>query len=82
MTSSEEPFRTANTALAAYLMSEDLGLPKIVYINDTKAYFVFDDTKANLESYINAYDEITAIGNIRLFFNFYQSLLRRIHEKH
>lgn len=74
---STDIYRTSDTALAAYLISEGLEFPLIEYENGNRAYFVFpldDETEIK----ISDYDTARALGNIVLFFNAYQGLLRRI----
>ncbi len=73
-------FRTSDTALAAYLVSQGYNTPELDF-NGNKAYFVFPkDPK--LEKSIGEFDTARAEGNIVLFFNAYQTLLRRIRERY
>ena len=74
-------FKTSNTALAAYLISEGFGIPDIDY-NGTKAFFIFPRDNSRLDKCIRDYDTIQAEGNIVCFFNAYQSLIRRIKERY
>ena len=74
-------FRTANTALAAYLISKGLDSPAIDDSNHPMVFFLFNKDNTKIEEYITDFDTARAEGNIVLFFNAYQSLLRRIHEK-
>ena len=78
--SSEDFFRTSDTALAAYLITAGFDSPNIEYENGNRAYFLFE-TSVSLSNSISSYDTARAIGNIVLFFNAYQSLLRRIKER-
>jgi len=74
-------FKTSNTALAAYLVSEGFGTPDIDY-NGAKAFFIFPRDNAHIEQCIREFDTVSATGNIVLFFNAYQGLLRRVHERY
>ena len=76
----DDIFRTSDTALAAYLVSEGYNTPEIDF-NGNKAYFVFPKN-SKLEKSISAFDTARAEGNIVLFFNAYQTLLRRIRERY
>ena len=80
--STEDIFRTSDTALAAYLVSEGYQSPLIEYENGNRAYFIFPRTKNKIEQSINEFDTARAKGNIVLFFNAYQNLLRRIKERY
>ncbi len=75
-------FRTSDTALAAYLVSEGLETPEIEFTNGTRAYFLFKRDNQKLDKYIADFDTARAIGNVVLFFNAYQVLLRRIRERY
>ena len=75
----EETFKTSDTALSAYLVSEGFGTPEIEFNNGRRATFIFNKTD-KLEKHISNYDAARAKGNIVLFFNAYQNLLRRIKE--
>ena len=77
----EKHFKTSNTALAAYLISEGFGTPDIDY-NGTKAFFTFSRDNSHMNECIRAYDTAKAEGNIVCFFNAYQSLIRRIKERY
>lgn len=74
-------FKTSDTALAAYLVSEGYNTPDIDF-NGNKAYFLFSPKDSKLEKSISEFDTARAEGNIVLFFNAYQSLLRRIRERY
>lgn len=76
----QEVFRTSETSLSAYLISEGFDFPSIDYENGTQAYFSFSKTP-ELQQKIDSFDTGRAIGNIVLFFNAYQTLLRRIRER-
>ena len=77
----EKHFKTSNTALAAYLVSEGFGTPDIEY-NGTKAFFIFPRDNTNIDKYIRDFDALQAVGNIKIFFDAYQSLIRRIKERY
>ena len=79
--SQTELFKTSDTALAAYLISEGYNAPDIEYNGGTRASFVFTKT-TELDKSISDFDTARANGNIVLFFNAYQSLLRRIKERY
>ena len=74
-------FRTSDTALAAYLISEGYGVPDIDY-NGSRAYFIFSKENPQIEKAIGDWDTARAETNAVLFFNAYQSLLRRIKKQH
>ena len=74
-------FKTSNTALAAYLIAEGFGTPDIDY-DGTKAFFVFPRDNSHIEQSIQDFETTRAEGNIRVFFNAYQSLIRRIKERY
>ena len=65
------------TAQAAYLISEGFDAPDILF-DGNRASFVFTDINHTIDRYISDYDTGRATGNIVLFFNAYQALLRRI----
>jgi len=75
-------FRTSDTALSAYLVSEGFGTPDIEFPNGTRAFFLFSKENPVIDKSISAFDSARAIGNIVLFFNAYQTLLRRIRERY
>ncbi len=79
---SKEPFRTSDTALSAYLISAGFGPPEIEFTNGTRAFFIFTRQDPKIDKYISDFDTARAKGNIVLFFNAYQSLLRRIKERY
>ena len=74
-------FRTSDTALAAYLISEGYGVPDIDY-NGSRAYFLFSKENPQIEKSIGDWDTARAVTNAVLLFNAYQSLLRRIKERY
>ena len=65
------------TAQAAYLISEGFDAPDIIF-DGNRASFIFTDSNHSIDKYISDYDTGRAVGNIVLFFNAYQALLRRI----
>ena len=77
-----ESFKTSDTALSAYLVSEGFGTPKIEFNNGARATFVFSRENPDISKSINEFDTARATGNIVLFFNAYQVLLRRIRERY
>ena len=75
------PFRTTVTALAAFLTSE--GFPTTLeFDRGLRATFVFERSNSKLDKLISDFDTARAKGNIVLFFNAYQTLLRRIRERY
>ena len=83
VTPSTDVFKTSDTALAAYLVSEGLSTPEIQFPNGNgRAYFIFPTANFDLQKYVADYDTARASGNIVLFFNAYQTLLRRIKERY
>jgi hypothetical protein len=80
--SSEDSFRTSDTALSAYLVSEGFGTPEIEFTNGMRAFFIFSRHNPKIDNFISDFDTARAIGNIVLFFNAYQTLLRRIRERY
>jgi hypothetical protein len=77
-----DAFKTSDTALAAYLISEGFNTPDIEYSNGTRAYFIFTKENNDITKYVGDFDTARAVGNIVLFFNAYQTLLRRIKERY
>ena len=77
-----DSFRTSDTALAAYLISEGIDTPSIEFTNGTRAFFIFTRQNPQIDKHISDFDSARAIGNIVLFFNAYQNLLRRIKERY
>ena len=83
VTPSNDVFKTSDTALAAYLVSEGFNTPEIQFPNGNgRAYFIFLKANFDIEKYVADYDTARANGNIVLFFNAYQTLLRRIKERY
>jgi hypothetical protein len=80
--SQNEPFRTSDTALAAYLVSEGFGTPEIEFTNGSRAFFIFSRNNLKIDNSINAWDAVEAKGNVVKFFQAYQTLLRRIRERY
>jgi len=79
---SQEIFRTSDTPLAAYLIEQGFGTPEIEYNNGSRAFFIFSRENSKIEQAIADYDRAKAKGNIVLFFQAYQTLLRRIRERY
>ncbi len=79
--SSDNQFPTSNTALAAWLISQGFGTPDIEF-NGSKAYFIFIRQDPQMKHDIDLWDSLKAEGNCSLFFNAYQTLLRRIQERY
>jgi hypothetical protein len=77
-----ESFKTSDTALSAYLVSEGFGTPEIEFPNGSRAFFVFSRENPKIEDSINAWDTGRALGNVVMFFQAYQTLLRRIRERY
>jgi len=75
-------FRTSNTALAAYLISEGFGTPDVEFVNDSRAFFLFPKDNPKIQDFINAWDTVKAEGNVVMFFQAYQTLLRRVRERY
>ena len=73
-------FRTSDTALSAYLVSEGFGTPEIEFTG-SRASFSFSKDNPKIDQFISNFDTARAKGNIVLFFNAYQVLLRRIRER-
>lgn len=74
-------FRTSDTAQAAYLITEGYGTPEIEY-NGNRASFIFPKDNPKIDNSIRDWDTARARTNAVLFFNAYQSLLRRIKERY
>ena len=77
-----DSFKTSDTALSAYLVSEGYGTPDIEYSNGARAFFIFSGKNIKRDKSISDFDSARAKGNIVLFFNAYQTLLRRIRERY
>ena len=69
------------TAQAAYLISEGFNAPEIVFDGDRASFLFNGKGNQDIEKFISDYDTGRAVGNIVLFFNAYQALLRRIKER-
>jgi hypothetical protein len=82
VTSQSEVFKTSDTALAAYLVSEGFNTPEIQFPNGNRAYFIFPKANFDIDKFVADFDTARANGNIVLFFNAYQTLLRRIKERY
>ena len=81
MANNDTPFKTTDTALAAFLTSE--GYPATLeFTNGLRATFVFERSDTKIDKLISDFDTARAKGNIVLFFNAYQTLLRRIRERY
>jgi len=76
----QSTYRTSDTALAAFLTLQGFHAT-IEWISNSKAVFIFDQA-SKLEKYVVQFDTARAVGNIVLFFNAYQNLLRRINERY
>ena len=79
--SENNSFKTSDTALAAYLVSEGFGTPDIEF-DGSRASFTFNKNNPKIDKVIGNFDTARAKGNIVLFFNAYQVLLRRIRERY
>lgn len=71
-------YRTSETPLAAYLMSEGFILLDVEH-ND-RSVFIFKNDTPKLQETVRLYQSGQAKGNIAVFFNAYKRLLRRIKE--
>ena len=79
--SANNNFRTSDTSLSAYLISEGFGTPDIEF-DGSRAFFIFSKKDPKIDKSISDFDTARAKGNIVLFFNAYQTLLRRIRERY
>lgn len=77
----QDKFKTSDTAQAAFLITEGYGTPDIEY-NGTRAFFIFSKENPKIDESIRDWDTARAETNAVLFFNAYQSLLRRIKERY
>ncbi len=77
-----DSFRTSDTALAAYLVSEGFGTPEIEFNNGSRAFFIFSKEDPKIDDSINSWDTGRATGHVVMFFQAYQTLLRRIRERY
>ncbi len=82
MGDNKDTFRTSDTPLAAYLVSEGFGTPDIEFPNGSRAFFILSHDNPKIKEYIKDFDTTKAEGNIVLFFQAYQRLLRRIKERY
>jgi hypothetical protein len=79
----ESTFRTSDTALASYLVEQGLGTPEIEFGNGSgRAFFVFKRDNVKIDKAVDAWDSVSAKGNVVVFFQAYQTLLRRIRERY
>lgn len=72
-------YRTSETAIAAYLISNGYDFPEIEFENGFRAYFVFSNPKPDLEDMLRRWD-MQQSAEYR-FHNVYQSLIRRVKER-
>lgn len=79
--SESNSFRTSDTALAAFLISEGFTLSDIDHTSK-RSFYLFPNDSEKLNKTIGEYDTARVTGNIVLFFNAYQSLLRRVKERY
>lgn len=71
-----KPFKTDNTPLAAYLVTEGYTLLDVIF-NGNRAYFIFADDDPTLESHIKDFQFLRATTNAsQVIFN-YQELVKR-----
>jgi len=82
ISTNDRSFRTSDTALAAYLVSEGYGTPDIEFTNGSRAFFTFQRDNPKIDTHINSWDTGRAKGNVVMFFQAYQTLLRRIRERY
>lgn len=82
MPKNDTPFRTSDTALAAYLISAGYGTPELDFNNGSQAFFIFSKDNPQIDDAIAKFDSQQAEGNITRFFQAYQTLLRRIRERY
>ena len=76
----QNSFKTSDTAQAAFLITAGYGSPELEK-NGTRAYFIFTTDNPEIYNSIKEWDAARAITNAVLFFNAYQTLLRRIKEE-
>ena len=76
-----DKFKTSDTAQAAFLITEGYGTPNIEY-NGKRAFFIFSRGNPAIDASIREWETARAMTNAVLFFNAYQSLLRRIKERY
>lgn len=82
LSENDTTFRTSDTPLSAYLVSEGFGTPEIEFTNGVRAFFLFKLDDPKIKKAIHAWDTARARGNVVLFFQAYQTLLRRIRERY
>ena len=80
-TDRNDTFRTTDTALAAFLTSEGF-VADLEFNGGSRATFAFNGASAKIKKLITDFDTARAKGNVVLFFNAYQTLLRRIRERY
>lgn len=74
----DKEFRTSDTPLAAYLLSEGFNLLDIDYSNTKRFVFVFANDSKKLADFTRQYHLAKARGNIVSFFSAYKHLLFKI----
>lgn len=71
-------FRTSDTPLAAYLLSEGFEPQDIDYSNPQRADIIFPIDSSSMATYVREYQLGKAIGNIVAFYNAHRYLIHLI----
>ena len=71
-------YRTSETPLAAFLVSEGFQLLIIEYDNRDRGTYVFDDIDPKLAELVSLYRQCKAMGNIAIYEHARNSLVDRV----
>lgn len=74
-TSDPSVFKTANTALAAYLITEGYELADKDTSNPNEVLFIFDNGSPKLAELVRAFNMGTAVVNASIFYHNYRKLV-------
>lgn len=74
-------FRTSDTPLAAYLISEGFEPLDIDYSNPKRADIIFPNDSSSMITFIREYQLSKAVGNITSFYNAHRYLIHLIHAR-
>lgn len=78
MSNSDHEYRTSETSLAAYLVSEGFSILIIEYDDKERGTYVFDSTDPKLKELVLLYHSGKATGNIAIYEHTRNSLIVRV----
>lgn len=74
-------FTTSDTALAAYLISQGFGKPRIERTDNECVFCFIEDDKEEIKPFVRNYTSGSATGNVCTFYSLYKHLLQEIHRR-